>query len=60
MEKCPNCDGTGRVNAMSGAHIPYQTYCDDCKGSGTVTVEIAQAIRKRHADWLQRFNAKID
>lgn len=51
---CPGCSGNGFRSAMSGGHIAYDCVCEDCKGRGQVTQDVAAGIHKRHEDWVRR------
>ena len=56
---CPQCDGRGRTNAMSGAHVPHQLICFLCEGHCVVTPEISEQHKKCVAEYDRKLRESL-
>lgn len=56
---CPQCRGFGRINAMSGAHLPHQMTCTLCNGYYGVTIAEADNYLKGVAKYDKQLRESL-
>lgn len=55
LEKCKECDGTGRVECCNGHMCPGTKECYDCEGKGKV---LSKKDRKRKEELMKLLEYK--